>query len=120
MLEDAGRRLGLDEGAARWDSGVGRIAVSDLSAFVHRRLEREQETCYEMHQGLVGSMTRGPKDWAGKIQAVARQKIQSKYDPELAGQLLAWIKDVTGQDINTSGNMDNFYETLKDGVLLCQ
>ncbi|KAH7962545.1 hypothetical protein HPB52_016821 [Rhipicephalus sanguineus] len=44
MLEGAGRRLGLDEGVARRDSGVGRIAVSDLSAFVHRRLEREQET----------------------------------------------------------------------------
>ncbi|KAH7946599.1 hypothetical protein HPB52_001843 [Rhipicephalus sanguineus] len=44
MLEDAGRRLGLDEGVARRDSGVGRVAVSDLSAFVHRRLEREQET----------------------------------------------------------------------------
>ncbi|KAH7948092.1 hypothetical protein HPB52_018455 [Rhipicephalus sanguineus] len=46
---DAGRcgwdalRLGLDEGAARRESGVGRIAVSDVSAFVHRRLEREQE-----------------------------------------------------------------------------
>lgn len=47
---DAGRcgwdalRLGLDEGAARRESGVGRIEVSDLPASVHRHLEREQET----------------------------------------------------------------------------
>lgn len=53
------------------------------------------------------------------LAAEAHSKIQSKYDPELAGQLLAWVKDVTCQDINTSGDMDNFYETLKDGVLLC-
>ncbi|KAL1419375.1 hypothetical protein MTO96_005449 [Rhipicephalus appendiculatus] len=53
------------------------------------------------------------------LAAEAHSKIQSKYDPELAGQLLAWVKDVTGQDINTSGDMDNFYDTLKDGVLLC-
>lgn len=51
--------------------------------------------------------------------AEAHNKIQAKYDPELAGELLAWVKDVTGKDISISGDMDNFYETLKDGVLLC-
>uniref|UniRef100_A0A131XWU6 Transgelin n=1 Tax=Ixodes ricinus TaxID=34613 RepID=A0A131XWU6_IXORI len=54
------------------------------------------------------------------LAAEAHNKIQSKYDPELAGELLKWVKDVTGADISTSGDMDNFYETLKNGVLLCQ
>lgn len=30
------------------------------------------------------------------------------------------MKDVTGEDISTSGDMENFFEVLKDGTLLCK
>lgn len=46
-------------------------------------------------------------------------QINSKYSEELAQECLEWIKTITGENINTNGDMDNFYETLKDGVLLC-
>ena len=36
----------------------------------------------------------------------------------MAAECLEWIKEVTGEPINTSGDMDNFYEVLKDGVML--
>jgi len=52
--------------------------------------------------------------------AEAQRKIQSKYVDEHAHEVLEWIKTVTGESINTSGEPDNFYETLKDGTLLCK
>ncbi|XP_063980595.1 myophilin [Diachasmimorpha longicaudata] len=52
--------------------------------------------------------------------AEAQRKINSKYSEELAQECLEWIKVITGENINTSGDMDNFYETLKDGTLLCR
>jgi len=47
-------------------------------------------------------------------------QINSKYSEELAQECLEWIKTITGEDINTNGDMDNFFEILKDGVLLCR
>lgn len=47
-------------------------------------------------------------------------QINSKYSDELAAESLEWIKEVTGEPINTSGDMDNFFEVLKDGVILCK
>lgn len=47
-------------------------------------------------------------------------QINSKYSEELAQECLEWIKTITGENINTNGDMDNFYEILKDGTLLCQ
>lgn len=47
-------------------------------------------------------------------------QINSKYSEELAQECLEWIKIVTSEPINTSGEMDNFFEVLKDGVLLCK
>lgn len=44
----------------------------------------------------------------------------SKYSPELAAETLEWIRTITGENINTSGDTSNFWETLKDGTLLCQ
>jgi len=50
--------------------------------------------------------------------AETQRKINSKYSDELAAECLEWIKEVTGEPINTSGDMDNFFEVLKDGVIL--
>nr|CAD7426761.1 unnamed protein product [Timema monikensis] len=47
-------------------------------------------------------------------------QINSKYSEELAQESLEWIKEITGEDINVDGSMDNFYELLKDGTLLCR
>uniref|UniRef100_A0A0N4ZGC4 Calponin-homology (CH) domain-containing protein n=1 Tax=Parastrongyloides trichosuri TaxID=131310 RepID=A0A0N4ZGC4_PARTI len=49
----------------------------------------------------------------------AHKKVLSKFDPELASQILKWIRDTSGQDINTDGTLDNFGEVLKNGVVLC-
>lgn len=52
--------------------------------------------------------------------AEAQRKINSKYSEELAAECLEWIKIITNEDISTNGDMDNFYEILKDGTLLCR
>jgi len=63
------------------------------------------------------SNNRAPK--AG-FAAEAQRKINSKYSEELAQECLEWIKIITSEPINTSGEMDNFFEVLKDGKLLCK
>ncbi|XP_075973776.1 transgelin calponin-3 [Anticarsia gemmatalis] len=52
--------------------------------------------------------------------AEAQRKINSKYSEELAQECLEWVHAITGEPVNTSGDMDNFYEVLKDGTLLCK
>lgn len=47
-------------------------------------------------------------------------QINSKYSEELAQESLEWIRLITGEPENISGDMDNFYEVLKDGTLLCK
>lgn len=47
-------------------------------------------------------------------------QINSKYSEELAEECLEWVRQITGEPQNTSGDMDNFYEVLKDGTLLCK
>lgn len=47
-------------------------------------------------------------------------QINSKYSEELAAECLEWVKEITGEPINTNGDMDNFFEVLKDGVILCK
>uniref|UniRef100_A0A336LWQ9 CSON004582 protein n=1 Tax=Culicoides sonorensis TaxID=179676 RepID=A0A336LWQ9_CULSO len=54
------------------------------------------------------------------VDEVENATINSKYSDELAQECLEWIREITGEDINVSGDMDNFYETLKDGTLLCK
>uniref|UniRef100_D3TSC5 Transgelin n=1 Tax=Glossina morsitans morsitans TaxID=37546 RepID=D3TSC5_GLOMM len=63
------------------------------------------------------SVNRAPKSG---FAAEAQRKINSKYSEELAQECLEWIKTITGEPINASGDMDNFFEVLKDGVLLCK
>lgn len=38
----------------------------------------------------------------------------------MAAECLEWIREITGEPINTNGDMDNFYEVLRDGVILCK
>lgn len=55
------------------------------------------------------------------LAAEAHSKIQSKYDPQLASQLLIWLKDVMNlEDVDTSGDRETFYKLLKDGQVLCR
>ncbi|TKR93828.1 hypothetical protein L596_008209 [Steinernema carpocapsae] len=50
----------------------------------------------------------------------AQQKIHSKYDEGLANQLLTWVAETIGEDLETSGSMENFQQLLKDGSVLCK
>lgn len=54
------------------------------------------------------------------IALEAQKKIHGKYDPQLAQQILEWIADASAQSINTSGDVDNFLATLKNGHVLCK
>lgn len=47
-------------------------------------------------------------------------QVNAKYSEELASESLEWIKAITNEDIDTAGDMDNFYDVLKDGTLLCR
>lgn len=53
--------------------------------------------------------------------AEAKAKMDSKYDQPLASTLMLWVRDVTGNaNVDTDGSMDSVYNTLRDGVILCQ
>jgi len=52
--------------------------------------------------------------------AEAQRKINAKYSDELAQESLEWIKSIIDADFNVAGDMDNFYEVLKDGQVLCK
>jgi len=52
--------------------------------------------------------------------AEAQMKINSKYNDQHAHEVLEWIATVTGDSIDTSGDMDSLHETLKDGTILCK
>jgi len=55
------------------------------------------------------------------LAAEAHKKIQSKYDPALAGQVMEWMKDVMkDESLDTSGDRETFYRQLKDGQVLCR
>ncbi|XP_025096983.1 myophilin-like [Pomacea canaliculata] len=48
-----------------------------------------------------------------------QQKIAGKYDKEMAAKCMSWLARVTGEPLNTSGEMDTVYEALGDGYVLC-
>lgn len=54
------------------------------------------------------------------LSAETQAKIMAKYDAQAAGEMLEWIKQETGEDFNTAGDMDNFQSVLKNGVLLAK
>jgi len=47
-------------------------------------------------------------------------QINSKYSEDHAHEVLEWIKEITNEEFSTSGEMDNLYEVLKDGTMLCK
>jgi len=54
------------------------------------------------------------------LHAAVLEKQAQKYDAGLAAKTLEWIKHLTKEDINTSGDRENFHSLLKDGTLLCK
>jgi len=56
----------------------------------------------------------------GGLAAAVLAKTQGKFNEDEAHELLEWIKNVSKENINTSGNRENFYNLLKDGTLLCK
>jgi len=52
--------------------------------------------------------------------AEAHKKIQDKYNSALASEVLNWINHVSGQNVSTDGDMNEFVATLKDGQVLCK
>lgn len=54
------------------------------------------------------------------IAAEAFDKIQGKYDPDLASQILRWVTQITGESLNTDGSINNFISIFQDGILLCK
>lgn len=47
-------------------------------------------------------------------------QINSKYNDDMAQEVLEWVASITEEELNCAGDMDNFYEILKDGKLLCK
>ncbi|KAH9489652.1 hypothetical protein Btru_045578 [Bulinus truncatus] len=67
---------------------------------------------------------RAPRAGSAREQQI---KVENSFDPEEAMKCLAWIREVTGENIPLESVMDNkhkvsefFYKTLKDGFLLCK
>lgn len=54
------------------------------------------------------------------IAADAFKKVQNKFEPTLAHEILEWIAGITGETFNTDGDVKNFIEILHDGTLLCR
>ncbi|XP_060079653.1 myophilin-like [Ylistrum balloti] len=48
----------------------------------------------------------------------AQEKVHSKYSPQLAGEVLQWVQQNTGESFNTDGKMENFCDVLEDGYIL--
>ena len=50
----------------------------------------------------------------------AQEKIDSKYSEADACEVLEWIRNLTGHPDDVSGDQDNVYNVLRDGMVLCE
>ncbi len=50
----------------------------------------------------------------------AHEKVLAKYDVNLAREALEWVASTIDENFDTSGEMSNFGEQLKDGQKLCK
>ena len=50
----------------------------------------------------------------------AKDRIDAKYNVDLARQVLGWIADVSGEPLDTSGERESFVAQLRDGRVLCR
>ncbi len=64
-----------------------------------------------------------------EIRISASLQLAAKFDPELANQVLIWVRDTINSnldageqavDFDTSGDMKNFGSVLNDGVVLAR
>ncbi len=62
-------------------------------------------------------MSRRPRGY-GIGQAVLDKQL-NKFNEEEASNLLVWLRDLVEGDFAVKGNLDNFQEVLKNGVVLC-
>lgn len=54
------------------------------------------------------------------LAAEAQEKVESKYDEELASSIMTWIKELTQDDtLSTDGSKDSVHQALKNGIVLC-
>lgn len=55
------------------------------------------------------------------LAAETHNKLQRKYDEARASEVSEWINVVLGdRSVNSTGKAEDFYESLKDGVVLCR
>ena len=48
------------------------------------------------------------------------KQMKSKYDKQLSADLLEWIAEITGEEIDTDGSEENFQKVLANGEILCK
>ena len=46
--------------------------------------------------------------------------IYSKFEPDLAAEILRWVSDITGEKFDTNGDSANFCKVFRNGALLCK
>ena len=48
------------------------------------------------------------------------RKVLAKYEPARAKEALEWISELIEEEFDTSGEMENFQNQLRDGQKLCK